>query len=565
MKKLILSISFLTTFNTAIIYAQPHIIERADPKPGNQMCWKSLKQPILSWGSIDERYSRSQLPSVAAAPSFYAWKGERVQAQAVFSTNKAALLTYKISDLKSGANIIPSDCIQAYFVHYVIGDALYSRKDSCLAADWLSPETSCKVDANTTRPLWLDIRVPRNAVSGKYTGNLSVFDGDKTYTLPISLTVGKRVLPEPKDWTLHLDLWQNPYAVARYFNVPLWSKEHFDCLRPLMKQYADLGGKVITTSIMQHPWKCQTYDPFESMIVKMKDIDGNWTYDYSVFDRWVEFMFSCGITEQIDCYTLVPWGYTFEYIDMATSTLQHISCMPGDKAYEVYMMPFLTDFAKHLKAKGWFERTCIAMDERPMEQFRAAFDMVRRADPGFRIKGAVDYSPEISRLVPLMYDISMIYHHADIPGEIIRQRQEAQLRTTYYTCSSPKRPNTFTFSPPAEASWLGWHIAATGLDGYLRWALNSWTENPCVDSRYSKWPAGDCYLIYPSGSSIRYQRLLQGIQDYEKIQLLKKEATPAQTKKIAMMLEPFRGENYDSTANAAAIIRVAEQQLRKLE
>ena len=565
MKKLFFLIPFFAAFFMTAVWAQADVTERADPKPGSQACWQTLKQPLFVWGSTDERYSRSQLPVAAVTPSLYAWKGERVQAQAVFATNKEVVLTYEVSNLKNGANVIPAACVRAYFVHYVIGDALYTRKDSCLSADWLSPETSCRVAAHTARPLWLDICVPRDAVPGKYQGDVRVSDGEKTYVLPFSLTVGRRVLPEPKDWTLHLDLWQNPYAVARYYNVPSWSREHFERMRPIVKQYAELGGKVITVSIVQHPWKCQTFDPFESMIVKMKHIDGNWTYDYSVFDRWVEFMFSCGITEQIDCYTIVPWGYTFEYVDMATSTLQHISCMPGDRAYEDYMMPFLTDFARHLKAKGWFSRTCIAMDERPMEQFRAAFDIVRRADPDFRIKGAVDYSPEIEKLVPLMYDISMIYHHADIPSEVIRQRQDAHLRTTYYTCSSPKRPNTFTFSPPAEATWLGWHIAATGLDGYLRWALNSWTENPCVDSRYSKWPAGDCYLIYPSGSSIRYQRFLQGIQDYEKIQLLKKEATPVQEKKLENILLPFRGENYDSTLNAAAVIRAAEQQLRKLE
>lgn len=565
MKKLFGSIVFFVAFSAATVSAQPNLTERSDPKPGDQSCWQLLKQPVLFWGSIDERYSRSRLPQPATAPKLYAWKGERVQAQAVFATNRDGILRCSVSDLKNATHIIPSACVQIYFVHYVLGDALHTRKDSCLSADWLSPETSCKVEARTVRPLWLDIQVPRNAVDGTYKGSLSVSDGKQIFSLPISLTVGKRVLPEPKDWKLHLDLWQNPYAVARHYNVPLWSKEHFDRLRPLMKQYADLGGKVITASIVQHPWKCQTFDPFESMIVKMKHVDGNWTYDYTVFDRWVEFMFSCGITEQIDCYTIVPWGYTFEYVDMASSTLKHFSCMPGDKEYEAYMMPFLTDFAKHLKAKGWFDRTCIAMDERPMEQFRAAFETVRRADPGFRIKGAVDYSPEISKLLPMMYDISMIYHHADIPAEIIAQRRNAQLRTTYYTCSSPKRPNTFTFSPPAEAAWLGWHIAATGLDGYLRWALNSWTENPYVDSRYSKWPAGDCYLIYPSGSSIRYQRFLQGVQAYEKIQLLKKEFSPAQAKKMESVLTPFKGEVYDSTINAAAVIRVAEERLRKLE
>jgi hypothetical protein len=47
-------------------------------------------------------------------------------------------------------------------------------------------------------------------------------------------------------------------------------------------------------------------------------------------------------------------------------------------------------------------------------------------------------------------------------------------------------------------------------------------ENPLVDSRFRTWPAGDTYIAYPQRSSIRYERLLEGIQDYEKISIVKK-------------------------------------------
>ncbi|HEX9511647.1 MAG TPA: DUF4091 domain-containing protein, partial [Puia sp.] len=36
------------------------------------------------------------------------------------------------------------------------------------------------------------------------------------------------------------------------------------------------------------------------------------------------------------------------------------------------------------------------------------------------------------------------------------------------------------------------------------------------------WPAGDCYLVYPGANScIRYEKLREGIVDYEKIRILK--------------------------------------------
>ena len=541
--------------------------EPADPKPGPQEAWNLLKKPQFVWGSTDVRYSRSQVPTAGKAPELYAWRGERVCAQALFATTVPATLSVTASDLTGPAGRIAAENIRCAFVRYLLTDTYNNRSDSFLMPDLLDTAATCAVAARTTRPLWITIRVPRAAAPGNYKGSITLTCNGKPMRLTYSLTVSKRTLPEPKDWRIHLDLWQNPYAVARYFNVPLWSEAHFDRMRPLMEQYAAAGGKVITTSIMQHPWKSQTQDPFESMIVKMKHIDGSWSYDYSVFDRWVEFMFSCGVTQQIDCYTIVPWGYTFEYVDMATSTLQHIDCKPGEPAYEAYMHPFLTDFARHLKAKGWFDRTCIAMDERPMDQFKAAFETLKRADPDFRIKGAIDYSPEISQLLPMMQDISLIHDHAGIPAEVVEQRRANRQFTTFYTCNAPLRPNTFTFSPPAEATWIGLHAAALGFDGYLRWAYNSWVSDPCSDSRFRKWHSGDCYLVYPTCSSIRFERLVQGIQDYEKICLLREETknSPAGQKALEKLLEPFKEIKFQPGTDAGKLVREAEAALRKLE
>jgi len=45
--------------------------------------------------------------------------------------------------------------------------------------------------------------------------------------------------------------------------------------------------------------------------------------------------------------------------------------------------------------------------------------------------------------------------------------------------------------------------------------------DPLRDSRFRTWPAGDTYIVYPQGrSSIRYERMLEGIQDYTKVNLL---------------------------------------------
>lgn len=100
----------------------------------------------------------------------------------------------------------------------------------------------------------------------------------------------------------------------------------------------------------------------------------------------------------------------------------------------------------------------------------------------------------------------------------------AGYKTTFYVCCVEEEPNTFTFSNPAEASYLAWYAAYRNFDGMLRWSYNSWTEDPLSDSRFRRFPAGDTYMVYPGGlSSVRFERLREGIQDFEKISIIKKE------------------------------------------
>ena len=89
--------------------------------------------------------------------------------------------------------------------------------------------------------------------------------------LDIELKVSERTLPVPQEWAFWLDLWQNPYAVARYYQVPLWSAEHFEAMRPILKQLADAGAKVHHDFHYASSWGGQTEDPFESMVMRVKN------------------------------------------------------------------------------------------------------------------------------------------------------------------------------------------------------------------------------------------------------------------------------------------------------
>lgn len=494
----------------------------------------------LRWASTGSHCVEGATESLefqGKAFGYSAWRGERVCAQAVVSSSVDLTdVSLSVSDLRNGKNVIPAENITLQFVSFVTSDLLdTTRFSQCgyredksewgevQVADILDINETVSVPAGRMQPVWITVSVPEEAVPGKYSGRLTVSAVNaKPKSIPIELRVVNHVLPPVHDWTFHLDIWQNPYAVARYENVQLWSEEHFKAMRPVMSLLAASGQKSVTATLINRPWNGQTYDAFGSMVTKIRRIDGSWLFDYTIFDRWVEFMFSLGIDKQINCYSMIPWKMEFDFFDQATGQNTSVKASAGSPDYEEYWGHFIKDFADHLRTKGWFEKTMIAMDERPLDAMKAVLAIVRKYEPDFKVSLAGNYHE------PVIYDVSDFSEafgsKAEFPEDVKIQRRELGLLTTFYTCCAESYPNTFVISDPDESTWLGWFAAAENYDGYLRWAYNSWPENPLTDARFISWPAGDCFIVYPGGrSSVHFAKLTEGIQDYEKIQILKQE------------------------------------------
>ena len=520
--------------------------------------WAAVTAAQVSWGTTDTRYAKHQLPSLKNQKniSLKGWRGERVNAQAVVWTGTELQdLNFSFSDFKDKkGNMLPKEALTAGFVRYVMTDELnkdgrgacgYRKSvdfDSLLVADPIDSNLkSMTLPARTVQPIWVQCWIPQSAASGIYKGELLVNDGSHLLQrLNLEINVSSRELPQPSEWAFHLDLWQNPYAVARYYQVPLWSQEHLDAMRPLMKMLANAGQKVITATLMHKPWNGQTEDYFDTMVTWMKRADGTWAFDYTIFDRWVEFMMSVGIDKQINCYSMVPWELSFQYYDQATNSLKSVKTAPGEQAYEEMWVAMLASFSKHLKEKGWFDICTIAMDERPMDVMQKTLKVIRKADPGFKVSLAGNYHAEIE---PDLYYYCIVIGQ-NYPEDVRIRRKAENKRTTYYTCCTEAHPNTFTFSDPAEAAWMSFYSSKKHLDGYLRWAYNSWPLEPLLDSRFRTWAAGDTYLVYPGARScIRFERLIEGVQAHEKINILRREfekkGDKAGLKKIEKMLAPF--------------------------
>lgn len=547
----------------AIVVVLP-VLMAAQPQSSFRLDWAATGSHCVIGGGPSLEFQKKAFNHVA-------WRGEKVFAQAVVSSEEELKdVRLSVSDLRNGKSLIGAENIRLQFVSYVVSDLLDttkygqcgSREDKSkwgevLVADVLDINDSMTVPAGRKQPVWMTVSVPSDARPGKYSGKLTVTSSNaKARSLNVELTVADHVLPPARDWAFHLDLWQNPYSVARYENVPLWSEAHFEAMRPVMRMLAEAGQKSVTATIMSRPWNGQTEDAFGSMVTKIRRIDGTWLYDYTIFDRWVEFMFSLGIDRQINCYSMIPWALQFDYIDQATSSPATFQAAPGSEEYNEYWGAFIADFARHLKAKGWFEKTMIAMDERPLESMQAVLGLIRKIEPAFKISLAGNYHE------PVIYDIvdfsETFSGKQEFPESAKAKRKELGLTTTFYTCCAEAHPNMFVISNPDEAAWLGWFAQAEGYDGYLRWAYNSWTIDPLTDARFRTWPAGDCFVVYPGGrGSVRFSKLVEGIQDFEKVRILRSRwqetGNEAKLGQLTGILKSFTSETVLAEGPAKAL------------
>ncbi|UCG26802.1 MAG: hypothetical protein JSV24_07410, partial [Bacteroidales bacterium] len=257
--------------------------EPADPDTTNLVAWQNIPYGLQgSFTTTNIRYPGNVPPEINLINSWEGsgWQGEVVSSQLVLWSREDITGVHPvISGLEDGyGNTIDTSHIMIRPVRYVLTDEFltgcgYRSADTIpahLVADMLDTLSVFNIPAQSVRPLWITIAVPLEAKPGEYKGQIRIEFSDKTSLFTILFEVHDWQLPPPSEWHFHLDLWQNPFAVARFHEVEPWSQEHLDLLRPIITMLADAGQKCITTSIVDKPWGGQTYDPFESMITWIK-------------------------------------------------------------------------------------------------------------------------------------------------------------------------------------------------------------------------------------------------------------------------------------------------------
>lgn len=506
-----------------------------------------------SFASIYKRYGKNE-PYVGESifsGQLTAWKNERVYAHLIlWSQTDADILSYEVSPLSSSTDTIAAEAVQLFFAGNVLADR-YARgcgtypqpriTEFVEIADALSKSPVTHLAPDDPLKIWVHIDVPGDIHPGIYSGSIKVRQNDRVQlTFTLHIEVLDKSLPEVAQWTYHLDLWQYPFQRLYFYNrfhpdeeIGVWSAAHFKMIEPLYRLLTDVGQKVITAYITDG------MNGQPSMVKWILESDNSWTYDFTALDAWIDLLTGMGISGQINCSSIIGGAESLPYYNRRTSCCERLDMPMFSETYYRRWDDFLTAFKIHMTKRNLFDKTVIYLDEVAPEPLSRIIPLIHGNDPGWKI--GLAYFHELSREESdALYDISGIMGNT---FDAVRQGKVS----TFYTSCAQTVPNTYVTpgNALAESAWMAWHAANQNLDGYLRWAYDLWTLDDPRDCRDSVNTSGDNMFVYRSTDetdaeiriSYRLEMLRKGIQDFEKIQLLKKE--------LQLSRDPFDRETLD--------------------
>jgi hypothetical protein len=234
----------------------------------------------------------------------------------------------------------------------------------------------------------------------------------------------------------------------------------------------------------------------------------------------------------------------------------------GSPQYQAVFSDYVSKLQRHLRDKGWLDMAYVYWFDEP-----APRDYQFVADGMARLKR---YAPDLRRMLTEEPADNVLNGLVDIwcPVSFNYNQKEADRRRAdgdkfwWYVCTGPKAPycTLFIDHPATELRVWHWQTWQRNILGTLVWRANYWTssaafpdkpQNPYEDpmgyvSGYSTprgvkryWGNGDGRFIYPplaaaepgkSGpapviappvSSIRWEMIREGVEDYEYLYLLR--------------------------------------------
>jgi hypothetical protein len=245
--------------------------------------------------------------------------------------------------------------------------------------------------AGAVAPLWFTVRVPKTAKPGVYEGSVTVTaEGLKPTVVPLRVSVGDWTVPDPQDFCVQNFLYLSEDAMARHYEVPLWSDKHLTQLGQALALMAEANSRQVFANLAVdfHGTGANA----ESLVRWIKQPDGRYQHDFTVFDKYMDTVAkSIGKPNNL---RLNCWGQpggangasggaeTVSSLDPATGKVGIIPQPPCGTAESLaFWQPVLGEIFKKLKARGWLDVTTLGYNSQNPGPTPAMVDVASKLWP----------------------------------------------------------------------------------------------------------------------------------------------------------------------------------------
>ena len=441
------------------------------------------------------------------------------------------------SDLTSAqGKTIPQKQINFFLEHYILIYAISSPIGATgYWPDALAPisepfSMAAEYAVVGNRPVWVDISIPAGTPAGIYTGTITVTrNGNLLETLGVQLEVYNFSLPDQTHLITYVNVSKG--ELARFYNKPASSPE----IEQLTQNYFDF--------LYAHRMETWGNDPLvPEVVVKGENVEVK--FNDSRYDYYLNKLKTKRVILDASPHNLV----------------NQITEEPFSMAFNNKVKAYLAAVESYFRKNGWKDRLVFnsPIDEpntkKDYEDTRRWAVLVHEAVPGvpfLATESPVTDNPDWGTLRG--YVNSFCVHGNSLNDPKVKQAiSEEQAKggevTWYISCDQAyPQPNYFIDAPALDPVMVPWITARYHMNGILYWATNFWnqTPDPWLDpvTYISGFECSNGYvlngegsLIYPGDhtktytgqpningpvSSIRFELLRKGIEDYEYLWMLK--------------------------------------------
>ncbi len=353
--------------------------------------------------------------------------------------------------------------------------------------------------------VWFDA-VMENA--GVYEVRVTARRGE-TPAAELALTVTV-VDAELGEQSLICTQWFHCDCLASYYNVPVFSEEHWRIMENFMRCAVRYGINCILTPVFTPPLDTNvgTERPTVQLVGVTKH-GGTYLFDFSLLKRYLDMAKRCGVRYFEISHLFTQWGAKFapKVVAMVDGIERRLFGWhtPGTEGeYPYFLSKLLPQLVSFLREEGVLERCRFHVSDEPnencIEGYRRAKQIVEPYLKGCTI---IDALSDVRFFREGIID-TPIPHIGEEVMEFLKE--DIKERWMYYCCGGwHKVSNRFLAYPAFRNRILGVQLYKYGFDGFLQWGYDYYYTmgstrliNPYLcQSGGGNVQSGDTFSVYP--------------------------------------------------------------------